>query len=126
MKELKLTIKKNWFAKIESGEKTEEYREINEYWLWRLFWNNGECEGSDEILADMRDPLRRHDSVQELIEYFGLQPKEYDVLHFYNGGYFSDTYPNLIVDYLGLDINKGKPEWGAEEGKYYFVLKLKK
>jgi hypothetical protein len=24
-----------------------------------------------------------------------------------------------------MTIDTGKPEWGAEEGKYYFVLKMK-
>jgi hypothetical protein len=42
MKTLKLTIKKKWFNMIESGEKTEEYREITQYWINRLLpdiWN---------------------------------------------------------------------------------------
>lgn len=31
-----LPLKKEWYDMIESGEKTEEYREIKEYWLKRL------------------------------------------------------------------------------------------
>src|SRR5690625_6384572 len=33
---LKLTVKKEWFDFIKSGEKTEEYREIKPYWVERL------------------------------------------------------------------------------------------
>ncbi len=33
---LHLTLKKKWFDMIDSGEKKEEYREINQYWEDRL------------------------------------------------------------------------------------------
>lgn len=36
---LYLTLKKEWFDMIASGEKKEEYREIKDYWLNRLFKN---------------------------------------------------------------------------------------
>ena len=35
-KVLNLTLKKEWFDKIVSGEKTEEYREIKPYWTNRF------------------------------------------------------------------------------------------
>ena len=38
MKYLYLTLKKNWFDLILSGEKKEEYREIKPYWEKRLIW----------------------------------------------------------------------------------------
>lgn len=37
MKILHLTLKKQWFDMIASGEKPEEYREIKDYWYTRLF-----------------------------------------------------------------------------------------
>ena len=36
MRTLHLTIKKEWFDKIASGEKTIEYREYKPYWISRL------------------------------------------------------------------------------------------
>lgn len=39
-KVLTLTISKQWFDMILSGEKTEEYREIKPYWVARLFQCN--------------------------------------------------------------------------------------
>ena len=35
-KVLNLVVSKQWFEKIESGEKTEEYREIKGFWMSRL------------------------------------------------------------------------------------------
>ena len=35
-KVLTLTVSKQWFDKIVSGEKTEEYRDIKPYWIQRL------------------------------------------------------------------------------------------
>ena len=32
----RLTLKKQWFDMIASGEKKEEYREIKDYWWMRL------------------------------------------------------------------------------------------
>lgn len=37
---LTLTVSKQWFDMIVTGEKTEEYREIKPYWVARLFQNN--------------------------------------------------------------------------------------
>ena len=37
---LYLTIKRQWFEMIASGEKLEEYREIKDYWTRRLVWRH--------------------------------------------------------------------------------------
>ena len=34
---LTFNLKKEWFEKIKSGEKTHVYKEVNEYWFRRLF-----------------------------------------------------------------------------------------
>ena len=31
-----ISIKKEWFEKIKSGEKTHEYREMSDYWIKRI------------------------------------------------------------------------------------------
>lgn len=33
---LTFNLKKEWFEKIKSGEKTHEYREYNDYWITRI------------------------------------------------------------------------------------------
>lgn len=43
MKLLHLTLKKQWFDMIASGEKKEEYRQIKPYWERRLIDNDAEA-----------------------------------------------------------------------------------
>lgn len=40
MKTLHLSLKKEWYEMIESGVKTEEYREIKPYWTRRFIGMN--------------------------------------------------------------------------------------
>lgn len=48
-KVLILTVSKQWFDMIASGEKTEEYREIKPYWIKRLTTN---CEVVYDVAAE--------------------------------------------------------------------------
>lgn len=38
-------------------------------------------------------------------------------------GYRPDS-PEIVWVHEGIEIGEGKPEWGAEPGKQYFVLKI--
>ena len=86
MKYLQLTLKKNWFDLILSGEKKEEYREIKPYWEKRLIG------------------------------------KKYDRIIFRNG--YGSYAPWFAIELKGITQGVGKSEWGAEEGKQYFILSL--
>ena len=35
----------------------------------------------------------------------------------------NDTERILKLEHKGIEIREGKPEWGAEPGKKYFVIK---
>lgn len=48
-KVLTLSVKKEWFDKIVSNEKKEEYREIKPYWIKRLTTN---CEVVYDVAAE--------------------------------------------------------------------------
>lgn len=121
MKTLNLTLKKKWFDMILSGKKKEEYLEIKEYWLRRLFVNTGELEDWEEVICDMRNPERFSD-FEDLLDFFGLKRKGFDVILFSNG--YSKTAASMIVECNGIYLSKGREELGAEKDKYYFVLKL--
>tara|TARA_R110001632_G_scaffold224916_2_gene357627 strand:- start:11 stop:397 length:387 start_codon:yes stop_codon:yes gene_type:complete len=95
---LHLNLKKKWFMMIAKGVKTEEYREIKDYWIKRL--------------KDM--------SLQEPFHAF----KDFDKIIFKNG--YSKDAPTMIVEFKGIKIDKGFNEWGAEKGRLYFVIKLGK
>lgn len=117
MKTLTLPMKKPWFDMIKSGEKKEEYRELSEYWIKRLLtcsekfldalWDNASVyPNSTEILnRDLKNCWRI---------------KHFDLLILRNG-YRADS-PKITLKNPKIRIGTGKPEWGAEPGKNYFVI----
>ncbi len=106
MKTLKLTLKRRWFDKIASGDKTEEYREIKEFYYSRL---TVEVEFTTE---NNPDPQYR------------TERRQYDQVQFTNG--YGKHRPRITLECKGISIGTGKPEWGAEPGKEYFVIRLGK
>jgi len=100
MKTLKLTLKKEWFDLINSGEKTEEYREIKEYWINRLV-----------------EEYSRHHIFSKMVCF-----KEYDFVEFKNG--YSKNAPTIICELKEIEISKGNAKWGAIHNETYFVIKL--
>ena len=114
MKALTLSLKKNWFDMIASGEKKEEYREISPYWIKRLlrcgFLCNGNCVFTDKIVC----PACRH-----------LKYASFDTVVFTLGYPKKDDMTRRIAFKIeDIEISEGKEEWGAEAGKVYFVIKL--
>jgi len=62
---LHLTLKKQWFDMVESGEKLEEYREIKPYWDVRLAKNydvikfrNGYSKDSPVIIIELNEVFK--------------------------------------------------------------------
>lgn len=91
---LTLPIKKKWYDMILSGEKKEEYRELKPYYDIRF---------------------------QKLSkEAFDCKRGYFEIL--FRNGYSKDS--PTIKCRISLAINYGKPEWGAESGKLYYVLKI--
>lgn len=95
---LVLPIKKKWFDMIKSGIKKEEYREIKPYWFTR-FKNNLGCIYDEDLII--------HIASGRVI--------------FQNG--YKKNAPRImcIVDVI---TGRGKPEWGADPYKLYYVLKI--
>jgi len=94
MKELHLNVKRKWFDMILSGEKTEEYREIKNYWVNRL----GIYVGINKIKMP------------------------FDSIIFSNG--YAKNRDQFKIELKSIRMAEGKEEWGAEEKKEYFVLEL--
>ena len=95
---LHLNLKKKWFDMILSGEKTEEYREIKPYFQQRF------------KLAHIK---------------IGITWYPYSMVQIcFSNGYRKDRR-QMTADIKGMRFGSfGKKEWGAEEGKRYFVLEL--
>jgi hypothetical protein len=64
MKILHLTLKREWFIKIKSGEKRTEFREIKPYWTRRL-------EGRQYDAISFRNGYAT-DAPKMLVEFLGL------------------------------------------------------
>lgn len=105
MKTLHLNLKKKWFDMILSGEKKEEYRDITEYWAKRF--HKRDC-----YYTDTFRPLNNNPNML----------KDFDTVTFSNGYAKDRRQVEVIFKHFG--IHEGKPEWGAEKGKEYFVLHL--
>lgn len=101
MKILKLTLKKKWFDMILSGEKKEEYREMKTYWNTRL---------------SFLDISSGNPYLYERVF------NKFTHIEFSNG--YGSKVPKILIECKGIEINKGKQEWGAELNAEYFVINL--
>lgn len=111
---LKLTVNKEWFSRILSGEKNEEYRVIKPYWASRLVNQQAE---SGEVLFDEFGGYCR---VIGELEY-----KPYTHVLFING-YRKDS-PRIEKEIESITI--GKPKKGMCPDKWldteFFIIKFK-
>jgi len=101
--DLKLTLKKEWFDLIASGDKCFEYREYKKHWISRLL-------GKSE--AGKRGGH-----------------KNFDEVHFTNG--YGNDRPFLRCKFVGMGILRGgscEPENNEplDNNKQYFVIALGK
>lgn len=123
MKPLQLTLKKKWYDMILSGEKTEEYRDLKPYWATRLLYKIPVPWGG--FMWAWKDVLAGDYSFKNWENAMGGAPafREFEHAQFTNG-YRSDSR-RMLREIESISIGEGRPEWGAEEGKKYFVIKLK-
>lgn len=117
MKNLQLSLKKRWFDLTKSGIKTEDYREITPYWATILLTYWGEKKnkefwgtkivfhGSNFQLNRMVESIKFDSNIMTL----GYPKSE-------------DSERILKLEHKGIEIRTGKPEWGAEPNKLYFVI----
>jgi hypothetical protein len=103
---LHLNLKKKWYDMIESREKKEEYRDMSLYWAKKF------------IVIKISPSITRK---MIIINNFPYRPDEVTIC-FSNG--YSKTRRQMFIKCNGLRVGHGKEEWGAENGKYYFVLSL--
>lgn len=121
-KNLQMSLKKQWFEMTDTPNgKTEDYREINEYWFKRVF-NCWEIEKHElNHLVELANTGR---SISWFGEWELLFPKKYET-NTMTLGYPKSTDKERIkiFEHAGIEIGYGKPEWGAEPNKLYFIIK---
>lgn len=101
-KTLHLPLKAKWYEMIESGVKTEEYRERKPYWNKRLT-------GVEHPLFSVRYGYR------------SANEKGYTHVKF-SYGYTKRT---MVFEINDITIGKGRKEWGAPDNDV-FIIKLGK
>lgn len=114
MKILHLSLKKEFYTLIESGVKTEEYREIKPYWEKRLI-DYKALKSDYEWIAFRRIVLGKCTNPCE------HYPKGYTHVKF-SYGYTKRT---MTFEIESITIGKGNPEWGAPTEEV-FIIKLGK
>jgi len=135
MSNLQLSLKTKWFEMTKAGIKTEDYREITPYWLKRLTQHEGivtdECERllkgeeADENFAYGYNPNKGlENQINDKIRKGYCFPEKFSTntmtLGYPKSG---DTERILKLEHAGIEIREGNPDWGAEPGKLYFVIK---
>lgn len=121
---LQLSLKEKWFKMTKSGFKPEDYREINSYWLKRLFTGFDDSD-TQEIIDEIVLELSNFEySLGDVKFWAGIEPKVFDC-NIMTLGYPKSTDSDRILklEHKGIEIRKGNPEWGAEPDKRYFVIK---
>ena len=101
--DLILTLKKQWFDMVLSGEKTEEYREMKPYWEKRFGNYFGKAVDFSNASGD-----RVWDTHKKTIVF--------------RNGYRSDS-PTFSAE-CTISEGYGKEEWGAQKGEKYFILTI--
>lgn len=125
MATLYLPLKKKWFDMIKSVEKKEEYREMSLYWKSRFIpdYNDYDLE---HLIAHNSLHNDCYERVTEELEHQHFL-KHFDRLVL-TLGYpkAGDSSRRLEFKNPKIKIGEGRPEWGAEPGKLYFVITWEK
>lgn len=121
-KVLTLTVSKQWFDKIVSGEKTEEYRVPKSYWIKRLLAANSDNNTDMKTWAEAADG--RVDIIRQSIRTNFMIFKPYTHVLFING-YRKDS-PRTEKEIESITI--GKPKKGLCPDKWldteFFIIKF--
>lgn len=125
MKTLDLVLKRKWYDMIASGEKTEEYREIKPYWIRRLIEERDpDCHRYYEKVTRLRADFLSDRALllQYYLETGEVRHKGFGNVTFHLG--YSKDRLSMTFQIRDIVISRGKSEWGAELGEYYFTIKL--
>ena len=117
-KSLSLVLIRKWYDMIESGEKKEEYRELTPYWLKRIFGVTL-CSKNGELSREEVE-IFLNNSSKELLT--STKPKPFELIDFAHA--YARTRDTMAFRFDGVRIGTGRPEWGAKEGRKYFVISI--
>ena len=124
---LNLVVSKQWFEKIASGEKTEEYRAIKSYWINRLL--QAKYGRSDEYRKVTMHPefdiFISNSKLKELLEKKTARFIPYTYVRFFHG--YAINRPRIEKKIESITIGKPQPGLCPKEfeNKDFFIIKFK-
>lgn len=128
MKELRLSLKSEWFIMTDVELKLSDYREITPYWCNRLLLVDGKImpqkwwvekfNYTGKIFTDNTKWIIDNIAINN----FSFKPFTCNTMTL---GYpkNGDTERIIQFEHEGIEIRTGNPLLGADEGKLYFVIK---
>ena len=125
-KTLHLVLKRKWWDMIESGEKKEEYRDFTPFYIKRLCDNpcfNKQGEIIERKIIDkwtLDACEKRGINLKTAWADSNIIPKDYSSVTFH----FGYTNKTMVYSVKDISVGEGRTEWGAENGKEYFIIKL--
>lgn len=125
-KVLTLSVKKEWFSRILTGEKKEEYREIKPYWVARLFYDRfGKL--SPKMVKELAGSIAKYGDTEHIEAKNGIEVSFIPFTHvlFING--YGDDKPRVEKEIEYIAIGKPKKGWCPDDflGKEFFVIRFK-
>ena len=118
---LHLVLKRKWWDMIESGEKSDEYRDITSLYCSRLLVKGDWIYLKQYFEYDEEKILNAVKSEAQR-SHMGIRWQDYDAVCFHRG------YTNvaMLYEFKGTSIGYGNPAWGAPTDKEVFIIKLGK
>lgn len=131
MATLQLNLIKKWFDLTLQEVKKEEYRDITPHWASRLLsMENGDnlskCYSKESIericIYLQRWENLDYNSIEEVLNQFGIKFKEYKNTDFRNGYKSLYIVPRFIIEIKDITIGVGKKEWGFTGNIPKFII----
>jgi len=126
---LQLSLKEKWFKLTESGVKTEDYRDINDYWFTKLVfeckevfkytsghdWDSLDKESLNAYLLN----IAYDDFTRRMIAFKPFITNTITLSYPKS----ADTERILKFEHKSIEIGWGKPDLGGDPNKLYFIIK---
>lgn len=122
MKNLRLPLKRKWFEMTKKGIKKEDYREINPRYMSRFLLFQGDKMSQRFWDSTFTPNVSLKTSLKIFEEDISFVDFGCNIMTL---GYpkSNDSERIIKLKHKGIEIQEGNPEWGAEPGKLYFVIK---
>lgn len=119
---LDLPLKKEWYTMIDSGVKTEEYRELKPYWCNRLLYFT--TLGVKEYWEDILRKTILTVSKISFLDFNKMLIKQYGTRGYTHVRFrYGYTKKTMLFEIKSISIGKGNKEWGAPDDDV-FIIKL--